>query len=86
MRVQKEHSSVLFRCNCYSLPSNKSPIPPKILPSSLEDPGMYCPIREASLANVNDCTQIVPGPSNVAKKIPSPPNNAVFTLPTYSIS
>ena len=52
-------------------PSNKSPRPPRILPSPLPFPpafGADAITRSASRLNGNDCIYTLPGPSSFGKK------------------
>lgn len=69
------------------LPSSKFPSPPSTLPSSFR-PELPAAdrIRSAIRLNGSDCTQTLPGPRSVAKNRPSPPNSAVLTPFTNSIS
>jgi len=65
--------------------SNKLPMPPSKLPSSLDcvpSCGEAAITFSASLLKGKLCIHTSPGPVKVAKNNPSPPNNVFFNPPT----
>src|SRR4051812_47416539 len=70
-------------------PPIRSPMPPRIEPSSMRFPparGAAAKMRSARRLKGSDCRYTLPGPLNVAKNSPSPPNKVFLNPPTNWMS